>query len=67
MAINEVKTKEIIDEIKPATLVAATKYASLEDLYELEKIGVLIFGENQVQALLDKYNSYKGNHRIEAL
>lgn len=67
MAVNKLKTKEIIEEIKPATLVAATKYASLEDLYELEKIGVLIFGENQVQSLLDKYNSYKGNAKFHMI
>ena len=67
MAVNEIKTKEIISEIKPATLVAATKYANIEDLYELEKNGVEIFGENQVQALIEKYNTYKGNARFHMI
>ena len=67
MAVNEIKTKEIISEIKPAKLVAATKYANIEDLYELEKNGVEIFGENQVQALIEKYNTYKGNARFHMI
>ena len=67
MAVNEIKIKEIISEIKPAKLVAATKYANIEDLYELEKNGVEIFGENQVQALIEKYNTYKGNARFHMI
>ena len=67
MAINEIKTKEILNKIKPATLVAATKYASIEELYELEKLGVEIFGENQVQVLIDKYNLYKGNAKFHMI
>lgn len=67
MAVDELKVKEIITEIKPATLVAATKYATLEELYELEKLGVTIFGENQVQVLLDKYNNYKGKNTFHMI
>jgi len=60
MAVNEEKIKDILKEINPATLVAATKYATVTDLYELENLGVKIFGENQVQALLEKYEKYHG-------
>lgn len=67
MAVNEVKIKEILQEIKPATLVAATKYAKIEDLYELEKLGINIFGENQVQALLEKYEKYNGNSHFHMI
>lgn len=67
MSVNNKRVKEILNEIKPATLVAATKYASLEDLYELEKMGVSIFGENQVQVLLEKYSNYKGNSRFHMI
>ena len=67
MTVNTKKVKEIIKEIKPSVLVAATKYSSLEDLYELEKNGVTIFGENQVQSLLEKYNKYKGNAKFHMI
>lgn len=59
MSVNKEKLKQILEEIKPATLVAATKYANLEDLYELEKLGVTIFGENKVQSLLEKKKNIK--------
>lgn len=67
MAVNDVLVKEIIEEIKPATLVAATKYASLDDLYSLENLGVTIFGENIVQALLEKYEQYHGNSKFHMI
>lgn len=67
MSVNKEKVKEIIEEIKPATLVAATKYASLKDLYELEELGVTTFGENQVQVLLDKYASYQGKAKFHMI
>ena len=65
--VNKKRVNEIINEIKPATLVAATKYASIEDLYKLEKEGVTIFGENQVQSLLEKYENYKGNSKFHMI
>jgi len=67
MTVNTKKVKEIIKEIQPSVLVAATKYSSLEELYELEKNGVTIFGENQVQSLLEKYNKYKGNAKFHMI
>ena len=44
---------------KDVTLVAATKYGSSDDLRELYSNGVTNFGENRVDAFLDKYESLK--------
>lgn len=44
---------------KDITLVAATKYGSSDDLRELYSNGVTNFGENRVDAFLDKYESLK--------
>lgn len=60
MKVNKKAVKNIIEEIKPATLVAATKYVTIEEIRELEKQGVKIFGENRVQSLLEKYEEYQG-------
>lgn len=67
MAVNKEKVKDLLKEIKPATLVAATKYANVEDLYELEKLGINIFGENIVQSLLEKYESYQGTSNFHMI
>lgn len=67
MAVNKEKVKDLLKEIKPATLVAATKYANVEDLYELEKLGINIFGENIVQSLLEKYESYQGTSKFHMI
>lgn len=60
MKVNANKVKEIINEIAPVKLVAATKYVGIEEINELEKQGVLYFGENRVQAFLEKYEKYHG-------
>ena len=44
---------------KDITLVAATKYGSSDDLRELYSNGVTNFGENRVDAFLEKYESLK--------
>ncbi len=44
---------------KDITLVAATKYGNSDDLRELHSNGVNNFGENRVDAFLDKYESLK--------
>lgn len=67
MSVNKEKVKDLLKEIKPATLVAATKYANVEDLYELEKLGINIFGENIVQSLLEKYESYQGTSKFHMI
>lgn len=41
------------------TLVAATKYGDVKDLKQLYEAGVSNFGENRVDAFLDKYEALK--------
>ncbi|MEG0591808.1 MAG: YggS family pyridoxal phosphate-dependent enzyme [Coprobacillus sp.] len=60
MKVNKSKVKEILEEIKPAKLIAATKYVDVEQVNELEKCGCMYFGENRVQAFIDKYEKYQG-------
>lgn len=45
---------------KDITLVAATKYGNVDDLKDLYSNGVSNFGENRVDAFLNKYESLKG-------
>lgn len=61
MAVNADAVNKIQKEIAPATLVAATKYATIEDLKELRECGATIFGENRVQAFLEKHEAFSGN------
>lgn len=61
MIVNKIKVKQLIKDVSPVQLVAATKYVGVEELYELEKAGICCFGENRVQALLEKYDQYQGN------
>lgn len=61
MRVNKEKVKQILTDVAPATLVAATKYVDVAEIEELEKCGCLYFGENRVQAFLDKYEKYHGN------
>ena len=52
--------KEFLSTIpEGVTLVAATKYGGVEDLKELYKAGVNNFGENRVDAFLNKYEALK--------
>ena len=52
--------KEFLNTLpKEVTLVAATKYGSSDDLRELYSNGVTNFGENRVDAFLEKYESLK--------
>ena len=52
--------KEFLNTLpKDITLVAATKYGSSDDLRELYSNGVTNFGENRVDAFLEKYESLK--------
>ena len=55
MIVNEEAVKKILEEVKPAKLVAATKYVDVKEIEKLEKLGVTCFGENRVQAFLEKY------------
>ena len=60
MRVNSIEVKRILEEIKPAKLVAATKYVWVKEINELETLGCLVYGENRVQAFLDKYEKYQG-------
>ena len=60
MIVNEEAVKKILEEVKPAKLVAATKYVDVKEIEKLEKLGVTCFGENRVQAFLEKYENYHG-------
>ena len=65
MIVNEEAVKKILEEVKPAKLVAATKYVDLKEIEKLEKLGVTCFGENRVQAFLEKYENYHGNGEFQ--
>ena len=52
--------KEFLNSLpKDITLVAATKYGDVDDLKELFSNGVFNFGENRVDAFLNKYEALK--------
>ena len=61
MIVNEEAVKEILAQVKDAKLVAATKYVDYHEIEKLEALGVKYFGENRVQAFLEKYEHYHGN------
>ena len=65
MIVNEEAVKKILEEVKPAKLVAATKYVDVKEIEKLEKLGVTCFGENRVQAFLEKYVNYHGNGEFQ--
>jgi len=64
MIVNEEAVKKILEEVKPAKL-AATKYVDVKEIEKLEKLGVTCFGENRVQAFLEKYENYHGNGEFQ--
>ena len=65
MIVYEEAVKKILEEVKPAKLVAATKYVDVKEIEKLEKLGVTCFGENRVQAFLEKYENYHGNGEFQ--
>lgn len=65
MIVNEEAVLKILEEVKPAKLVAATKYVDVKEIEKLEKLGVTCFGENRVQAFLEKYENYHGNGEFQ--
>ncbi len=60
MIVNEKAVKEILNEVGSDHLVAATKYVDEKEIEKLEQLGVQYFGENRVQAFLEKYEQYHG-------
>lgn len=65
MHVNEQAVKEVLDKLNGAKLVAATKYVGIEEINKLEQLGVKYFGENRVQAFLEKYENYHGNGEFQ--
>ncbi len=51
--------QKIIDEVKTATIVAATKYVQSDTIRLLYPLGIHHLGENIVDAFLEKYESLK--------
>ena len=47
MIVNEEAVKKILEEVKPAKLVAATKYVDVKEIEKLEKLGVTCFGDRK--------------------
>lgn len=60
MIVNEQAVKDILSEVGKEHLVAATKYVDEKEIEKLEELGVMYFGENRVQAFLEKYEKYHG-------
>lgn len=60
MIVNKQAVKDILKEVGSEHLVAATKYVDEKEIEKLENLGVLYFGENRVQAFLEKYEKYHG-------
>lgn len=60
MFVNDEAVKQMLEKVKPAKLVAATKYIDEKEIERLEACGCLYFGENRVQAFLEKYEKYQG-------
>ena len=60
MIVNEQAVKDILNEVGKEHLVAATKYVDEKEIEKLAELGVMYFGENRVQAFLEKYEKYKG-------
>ena len=56
--------ERIRSEVGPSvTVVAATKYVSVEDMAELAEAGIEVVGENRTQDLLAKHDRYAGVFR----
>ena len=67
MVVNELAVKKILDELNDVKLIAATKYVGIDEINKLENLGVMYFGENRVQAFLEKYQKYNGNCKFHMI
>lgn len=69
MEVNKLAVKEILNELrlKDVKLIAATKYVGIDEINKLEELGVIYFGENRVQAFLEKYEKYRGNCKFHMI
>ena len=53
--MDKFKILEIIEEVKPNTLIAASKYVDEQAMIELYNLGIKDFGENRVEAFINKH------------
>jgi len=53
--IDKFNVQKVLAEAPDRTIVAATKYADVEDIKELVDLGINDIGENRVEAFLEKY------------
>ena len=60
--MDENKIKTIINEVKGAKIVVASKYVDYNQIKEMLKLGLCDFGENRTDAFLEKYENLKGEN-----
>ncbi len=56
---------EIIDSAKGCQIVVASKYVGAKEILSLNEFGLTAFGENRVDALLEKVEALKNHPEIE--
>ena len=59
------RISEIIDSVKGRQIVVASKYIDASQILSLRKLGLTVFGENRVDALLQKVEELKDHSDIE--
>lgn len=57
--MNIERIREIQKELDGIRMVVASKYVSSQEIEELEKLGIKDFGENRIDAFLEKYEALK--------
>lgn len=57
--IREEIIREVQEEAKNQTIVAATKYVGIPEIKELVRLGITDIGENRVYNFLEKYEALK--------
>ena len=57
--MNKDRIEKVLDETKDVNLVVASKYLDSKGIIELYKLGIHNFGENRVDAFLEKYDALK--------
>ena len=57
--MNKDRIEKVLDETKDVNLVVASKYLDSKGITELYKLGIHNFGENRVDAFLEKYDALK--------
>lgn len=57
--VNKDTVTKLIEEVTPQTIVAATKYVGVESIKELSELGIKNFGENRVDAFLEKHQALR--------